>query len=100
MEEESPSGIGMLFAQFAFAGANNKKVDRYILIEDIKTALKEVLASKCNVEEIIDNYLAEEAKQIDIILDSDASKEEFHCLMKKSIRDFWKSQQKLAVNGL
>lgn len=76
-EEESPYGVGTLFAQFVFAGARNKKVDRYIPIEDIKSALKEALDSKCNVEEMIDHYLAEEARQEEILHDAEASNEDF-----------------------
>lgn len=80
-EEERPYGVGTLFAQFFYAGAGNKKVDRYIPIKDIKTALIEALGSKCNVEEIIDNYLSEEAKRFDVIHDSEASEED----LKKAV---------------
>ena len=75
-EEENPYGIATLFAQFVLAGAKNKKVDRYIPIEDIKSVLKASLASKCDVEGIIDSYLAEEAQQMEI-LNAKTSGEEF-----------------------
>lgn len=75
-EEERPYGIATLFARFVFAGASNKKVNRFIPIEDIKRDLIDSLSSKCNVEEIIDKYLAEEEKQISIKIDRDASKED------------------------
>ena len=74
-EEERPYGIGTLFARFAFAGCGNKKVNRYIPLDDIKSALNEVLGSKCNVEEIINSFLVGEAEKTDISLD--ASKEDF-----------------------
>lgn len=72
---EQPYGIGTLFAQFAFAGANNKKVDRYIPIEDIREELYAALSSKCNVKEIINNYLSEETKQVEININSESSEE-------------------------
>lgn len=75
-EEERPYGIATLFAQFAFAGARNKKIDRYIPIEDIKRDLVSVLGDKCDVESIIDKYLEEEAKQIEINISSQDTSEE------------------------
>lgn len=60
--EEQPYSIYTLFAQFAFAGAKNRKVDRYIPIEEIRITLKKGLAGKCDVDMIIDEYLAKEAE--------------------------------------
>ena len=62
-EEAHPYGIFTLLAQFAFIGAKNKKVDRYIPIEEIRYALNRGLAGKCNVNAVIDEYLAKEAAQ-------------------------------------
>lgn len=61
-EEEQPYSIYTLLAQFAFAGARNKKVDRYIPIEEIRRVLKKEMAEKCNVDMIIDEYLETEAE--------------------------------------
>lgn len=61
-DEEQPYTIYTLMAQFAFAGARNKKVDRYVPIEEIRIALKKGLAEKCDVDMIIDEYLAKEAE--------------------------------------
>lgn len=60
--EEQPYSIYTLLAQFTFAGAKNKKVDRYIPIEEIRTALKKGLVEKCDVDMIIDEYLEKEAE--------------------------------------
>jgi hypothetical protein len=54
-EGEQPYGIWTLFA-----GAGNKKVDRYVPIEEIeeiRAALKKGLKDKCDVDAIIDEYL-------------------------------------------
>lgn len=67
-EEERPYGIGTLFAQFGFAGARNKKVDRYIPIEEIRMALKRGVCGKIDVDLLIDEYLKAEAEQIEINL--------------------------------
>lgn len=63
-EESQPYGISTLMAQFAFLGARNNKVDRYIPIEEIKRALKEKLAGKCNVDAIIEKYLEKEREEM------------------------------------
>lgn len=75
-EDEHTYGVSTFLAQFVYAGANNKKVDRYIPIEDIKAALINALGGKCNVEYIIDNYIEEENKQKNIDINSDLSDEE------------------------
>lgn len=62
-EEAHPYGIYTLLAQFAFIGAKNKKVDRYIPIEEIRYALNRGLAGKCDVNAVIDKYLEKEAAQ-------------------------------------
>jgi hypothetical protein len=61
--------IWTLFAQVGFAGAGNKKVDRYIPIEDIRGALKAGLGDRCDVDKIIDEYLEKESGQTPINLD-------------------------------
>lgn len=78
-EQEQPYGIYTLFAKFALAGARNKKVDRYIPIEDIREALVSAIGDACNVNKIIDAYLEEEAEQEEINLkDREISNEEFN----------------------
>lgn len=61
-EESRPYGIDFLMARFVYAGARNRKVDRYIPIEEIRKALKEGLDNKCDLDFIIDNYLTKEAE--------------------------------------
>lgn len=67
-EEERPYSVATLFAQFVFGGARNKKVDRFIPIEEIRSALTSSIGDKCDVNGLIDAYLEEEAKQIKINL--------------------------------
>ena len=59
-DEERPYGISRLFAQFVFAGAMNKKIDRYIPVEEIRSALSRAIGSYCPVNELIDEYLEKE----------------------------------------
>ncbi len=77
-ESERPYGVGTLFAQFVYAGAKNKKIDCYIPLADIRTALTDALGDKCDVNGLIDAYIAEENEQININLEQmDATSEEF-----------------------
>lgn len=76
--EERPYGIATLFAQFALAGAGNKKIDRYVPLEEIRTILVEAFHEKCDVNHIIDEYLAEEKRQQEhSIANKNASIEDF-----------------------
>lgn len=76
-EEERPYSIWTLFAQIGFAGAQNKKVDRYVPMEDIRKALRKGLEGKLDVDVIIDEYLKNEANQIQINLkDKNVTKEQ------------------------
>ena len=64
-DSEEPYGIGILFAQITFGAARNRKIDRYIPVEDIKTALSRAIGDYCPVNELIDTYLQEErAKEL------------------------------------
>lgn len=62
-EEEAPYSVWTLLARFAFAGAANKKIDRYIPVDEIRSILNAALGNKCNVDRIMDAYLEEEAGQ-------------------------------------
>jgi hypothetical protein len=76
-EEERPYSIWTLFAQFGFAGAQNKKVDRYIPIEEVRAALRKGLEDKFDVDAVIDEYLKNESEQIEINLkDKDVTEEQ------------------------
>jgi hypothetical protein len=75
-EGERPYSIWTLFAQFGFAGAKNKKVDRYIPIEEVRAALRKGLDGKFDVEAVIDEYLKNEAEQIEINLNGENVTEE------------------------
>lgn len=64
-DNPGPYGIGKLFANFLFRGAANKKIDAFIPIETIRSVLCSGISEKypVNVNELIDNYLAEEESQ-------------------------------------
>ena len=101
-EEEHPYGIWTLMAQFAFSGAKNKKVNRYIPIKEIRSALNAGIGDKCNVDEIIDAYLAKEAEQMKInIMDEDVSDEDFDMAIRQDPADaFHQVMEKTRENGL
>jgi len=61
-DESRPYTIWTFLAQVAFAGARNKKIDRYIPIDELRGILKESLGSKCDVDAIINSYLENEEK--------------------------------------
>lgn len=61
-DSSNPYGISALMAQFAFVGAENKKIDRYIPIDEIREKLNKSIGDKCNVNGIIDKYLKKEAE--------------------------------------
>lgn len=62
-EESRPYSVVTLFAQLAFAGAKNRKVDRYISIEEIRKSLRKGLAGQCDTDTVIDEYLAAETEK-------------------------------------
>lgn len=66
-EEDQPYSIYTLIAQFAFLGAENKKVDRYVPIEEIKRILINTLGDKCNVEDIVNDYIKKENEEKKIL---------------------------------
>lgn len=109
-EEEEPYGIWMFMAQFAFLGAENRKVDRYIPIEEIRRVLNAGIGDKCNVNEIIDAYLAEEAEQTKMNVTDDMLEENikeaarkdphdvFSQLMDKKRKDWQEQREKFDIN--
>lgn len=60
-DEEAPFSIYTYMAQFAFMGARNHKVDRYIPLEEVRSALRERLGPRCDTDKIIDDFLKEDA---------------------------------------
>ena len=82
--DEHPYGISMLLAQFAFGGAENKKVNRYIPLEDIRKSLISSIGTKCDVDQLIDNYLKEE--------------EDYQNKYKKKLENMSKEDLELAVS--
>ncbi len=59
-EEEQPYGIEALFAQFTYGIAANRKVDRYIPLADIQKALLSSVGDKCDVRQLMEDYLKED----------------------------------------
>ena len=75
--ESRPYSVDTLFAQFLFSGLKNRKIDRYIPIEDIRASLLKQLGDKCDVNGIIDEYLEKESAQKEIDLSKVSSQEEY-----------------------
>ena len=73
------------FASILFMGARNRSVPRYIPLEDLKTQLVESLGDKCNVEEIIDNYLKEKSQK------PQGEEKDFHAILNDFHDNFNKS---------
>lgn len=72
-DESQPYSIYTLMAQFAFMGARNKKVDRYIPIEDIRAALKRGMPECSNIDLMIDEYLE---KETSVVTEAEGAKSE------------------------
>lgn len=62
-EEEGSYSIFTLLAQFAFAGAKNHRVRRYIPLEELLAELEECVGEHCEVSRIATEYMAERTKQ-------------------------------------
>ena len=60
-----PPSVEKQFAQIAFMGARNKKVERYIPIDQLRLILREELKNYSATEKYIDEYLNAEAKEKD-----------------------------------
>ena len=73
-EEERPYGIYTLLAQFAFAGARNRRVERFIPLEQIQTALRAGLGARCDVDALILGWLEKEERRKEAVAKGDASK--------------------------
>lgn len=87
-EEERPYTVATLFAQFVFAGAKNKKVDRYMPLEEIRKSLVSALGDQCDVNRIIDEYLEEEAEQMrDVLAKKDETEEKLLTTVSQDISD-------------
>lgn len=87
-ESEKTYGIATLWMQFCFSGARNKKIDRYIPIEEIRDALKTGIGGRCkeDIDTFIDDYLKEEEKQtaVDLNVNPDLlSKEVFEEMIER-----------------
>ena len=59
-EDEQPYGIATQFAQLLFGNAKNRKVDRYIPLDDVRNALLSSIGNTCDVNSLIDQYQDEE----------------------------------------
>lgn len=61
IEDEHPFEIDAMFVQVILGGAANKIIDRYIPLDDIRRDLISSIGDKCDVNQVIDNYLKEDA---------------------------------------
>ena len=62
-ESETPYTVNHLFAQFVYSASRNKKVDRYIPMEELRKILLNRLGDKCDVNQIITGYICKESLQ-------------------------------------
>ena len=89
-EESEPYSIYTLMAQFAFIGAENKKVDRYIPIDELKQILVSELGDKCNVEVIIEEYLRNEEQEQEIKISKDETEADLEVLCQQDASEVFK----------
>ena len=84
-ESESPYTVDHLFAQFIYSTSRNKKVDRYIPMEDLRKILLNGLGEKCDVNQIINKYLCKESlqKPIDFSQEIPTTEEDLEELRKQ-----------------
>ena len=75
-EDTAPYSIYSLFAQIAFMGAENKKIDRYIPLEELRESLVCELGDKCDVNHIIEEYLQKEQREEEIKISKDITSEQ------------------------
>lgn len=80
-DDSHPYSIYTLMAHFAFAEGKNKKVDRYIPLEEIRKNLTDALSDKCDVNAIIDEYLETEASANEIDLEKDHTQQDVEKLI-------------------
>jgi hypothetical protein len=62
-DSQAPYSIWTLMAQFAFRGAKNYMVDRYIPIDEIRNMFNRVIGDKCDVNSIIEQCLRDEESE-------------------------------------
>lgn len=63
--DQEASGTYSVYTQFAqslFGGAYNKKVNRYMSIDEIRTTLIQCIGENCDVNLVIDEYLKKETE--------------------------------------
>lgn len=82
-DEARPYSVATLFAQVIFGGASNKKVDRYIPVEEIRNSLRRGLQGKCEVDNLIDAYLAKEAEEGEVHVSLEDSPEDKKAAARK-----------------
>lgn len=82
-DEEQPYSVGTQFAQLVFYSARNRKIDRFIPVEEIKSTLIHAIGGHCPVNDLIDQYLKEEREQESANLSNEASEGEFQNTVKQ-----------------
>lgn len=99
-EESEPYSIYTLMAQFAFMGAENKKVDRYIPIDELKQILVSELEDKCNVEVIIEEYLCKEEQEQEIKISKDETEADLEELCQQDASEVFKQMMDIKRQSL
>lgn len=99
-EESQPYSIATFMAQALWGSAKNKKVDRYIPVEEIRKILNNAFGSVINVNEIIDAYLDEEAQQTEIHISKDITKEDMEKACEQDASEVFSQIMKIKRNAM
>lgn len=85
-DREQPYGVYALLAQFAFAGARNQRVERFIPLSEIKSVLQACLIDRCDVEAVISEWLKKEEEREEALAQGDSSKQAASDRFKETLR--------------
>lgn len=96
-DSEQPYGVGTQFAQVLFGGARNRKIERYIPIDEIRDALTHSIGSHCQVEKIIEKYLEEDKEKQKLSGDRLEQSEDPDGEMKRLIQEYEKTRNKYDI---
>lgn len=91
-ELENTYGVSTLMAHFLFAGAKNRRVNRYIPLEELSADLSECVGDRCDVSQIIAAYMAEREKQ-----EQEAPSDMFKNVMQKTYDEVMSSREKYDI---
>ncbi len=64
-DQEQPYGIETVMAQFAFMWDRNRRVNRYIPLDRVRSILSEAIGDVCPTGQLIDEYLEREGIEVE-----------------------------------